>query len=70
VEYSCRVVSQFFHFNVSRDKAEPTDAEFEYYIFDNGMMVKDHCIRTLRKTTNNTVVAANGIMADYDFIEL
>lgn len=69
-----RVVSQFFHFEISRDKKEPTDDNFFNYVINgpNGM-VKDYYLGALsisgyKEDRSNNVDVANGIMGDYDFI--
>mmetsp|Transcript_21188 Transcript_21188/g.38915 ORF Transcript_21188/g.38915 Transcript_21188/m.38915 type:complete len:399 (+) Transcript_21188:14-1210(+) len=70
-EPNSRAASQFFHFEVSRKKVEPTDANFMNYLhysidFDN------HYFQTLSTTdymgVEDEVEFSNKILLDYDFI--
>ena len=70
-----RVISQFFHFEVSRRKIEPTDEEFQRFIL--GSMkekFKDYYLQTLHTKSKynrarfNPVNTANAILEEYDFI--
>jgi len=65
-----RAISQFFHFQVSREKLEPTDENFieymEHPVFTN------YYLRSLStklfKPNADPIKLANKIMLDYDFI--
>jgi len=68
-----RIISQFFHFQVSRKKIEPTDENFINYIKAGRYDVWDYYLYTLstqpyKRGESDTVAAANGILQDYDFI--
>jgi hypothetical protein len=77
-----RIVSQFFHFMVSRRKMEPSDQNFiEYIRLSAGKtqtnMVYDYylgALSTVRYRPGNStsisrkIETANGILKDYDFI--
>lgn len=67
-----RATSQFFHFEVSRKKVEPTDENFKHYLLMD-MSFDNQYLQTL-STTDYMGAAANhtghvnGILADYDFV--
>jgi hypothetical protein len=68
-----RVVSQFFHFEVSRKKVEPTDANFINYVRTVQVLTRDYYyyalwLRGYPKDTDNRKTLGNQIMLDYDFI--
>eukprot|EP00934_Nitzschia_sp_Nitz4_P001008 Nitzschia sp. Nitz4//scaffold37_size175936//40140//41486//NITZ4_002033-RA/size175936-processed-gene-0.178-mRNA-1//1//CDS//3329549749//1008//frame0 len=71
-----RAISQFFHFEVSRNKVEPTDRNFRHWIEREAVDILDqYYIQTLileepEEETYYTQPAmlANRIMKDYDFI--
>jgi hypothetical protein len=66
-----RVVSAFFHFEVSRKKQEPSDAKFLNYISSKNM---DYYLRSLHPSMqfdrdhDDPIQAANEILREYDFI--
>jgi hypothetical protein len=70
-----RAVSQFFHFQVSRNKVEPTDQKFQNWIQTDQWMYR-YYLRTLSVETQadvwnanyDPVAAANKIIQDYDII--
>jgi hypothetical protein len=68
-----RVTSQFFHFQVSREKQEPTDATFIDYIKTGPQdMIEDYYLKALTLKTQFSKDQAsqiiNGIFSDYNFI--
>ena len=69
-----RAISQFFHFEVSRKKVEPTDANFREWITSPPYDTSRYYLRAL--TTNSTyngddeIATANQILQDYDFIAI
>jgi hypothetical protein len=71
-----RAVSQFFHFEVSRKKIEPTDREFlrwiQGYTFLHRYYLKTLSMEDILETSTrpdfDPVAVANAIMNDYDFI--
>jgi hypothetical protein len=81
-EATSRIVSQFFFFDVSRYKSEPTDKRFVEYVrenaFDQGLMATcNHYIKLL--STNKTNQSQfkqdpteyiSRIVAEYDFISV
>ena len=67
-----RLISQFFHFEVSRKKNEPSDEAFLTYI-RNGKMIRDYYISALltqkyNRGKDNAVDFANKILEDYNFV--
>jgi hypothetical protein len=66
-----RAVSQFFHFRVSREKAEPTDANFQAYlqnpVFTNYYLKSLH-MQPYRHGRDDVVEVVNAILQEYDFI--
>jgi hypothetical protein len=69
-----RAVSQFFHFQVSRNKVEPTDQNFQDWIQKDQWMHR-YYLRTLSvepqafwEPSYDPVAAANQILQEYDFI--
>ena len=82
-EPTSRIVSQFFHFQVSREKVEPTDANFKAYIEDINTKSRSKLdkyyftsLTTSTKTEYTNYVhklknpnkLVNQILKDYDFI--
>ena len=69
-----RLVSQFFHFEVSRNKVEPSDDEFRRFLFSKSSdMIQDHYLSFLsddvyRSESSNPADTANKILEDMDFI--
>ena len=69
-----RVVSQFFHFEVSRKKVEPSDEKFIDYIINGPLnMIQDYYLNYLSLTgykrgKDDPVEIANKVLDDYDFI--
>jgi hypothetical protein len=68
-----RVVSQFFHFEVSRKKLEPTDANFVKYVRNGGLLTHDYyyfalSLRDYVKDTDDRRKLGNQIILDFDFI--
>lgn len=70
-----RAISQFFHFEVSRNKVEPTDQNFLQWVNTTKLMYP-YYLKTLSlyhgiyDLPNDQVAEANQIMLDYDFIGL
>ena len=70
-----RAISSFFHFEVSRNKVEPTDWNFQAYLRTDTSL-HHHYLRTLSlkdyknldKDDFDVVPAVNGVLAAYDFI--
>jgi len=67
-----RVISQFFHFKVSRHKNEPSDEVFLNYL-RKGKMIRDYYIGALstqkyKRGDDNAVDFANQILKDYNFV--
>jgi Galactose-3-O-sulfotransferase len=68
-----RAVSQFFHFEVSRNKIEPTDQNFVSFLRTKDPM-EDYYLRTLYpqrkfdRQSINPITAANTILRSYNFI--
>jgi len=73
-EPTSRVVSQFYHFEVSRDKVEPSDENFINYTRNGPQnMIHDYYLASLslqayRRGESNAVDIANKILEDYNFI--
>lgn len=72
---TARIVSQFFHFRVSRAKAEPTDRNFIDYVTRSGPMdmIHDYYLNALslhpyRRGASDPVEFANHILDEYNFI--
>jgi hypothetical protein len=71
---TARVVSQFFHFQVSRKKTEPSDENFKNYVRHGPVdMIHDYYLDALstsnyRKGRTDPVATVNGIFRDYDFV--
>lgn len=68
-----RAISQFFHFEVSRNKVEPTDKAFinwirEYKHLDNYYLNSLSTSDNVSFVKNFPITAANEIMQEYDFI--
>jgi Galactose-3-O-sulfotransferase len=71
-----RVISQFFHFSVSRRKHMPTDANFQSFLLDqkNDKWTRDYYLRTLYAGgkydigIHDPTSVANDILREYDFI--
>jgi len=69
-----RVVSQWFHFVVSRKKVEPSDANFRNYIEDGPREMTDDyylgflSLQGYKRGQDNPVDVANAIIAQYNFI--
>jgi len=70
-----RAVSQFFHFEVSRRKEEPTDSRFKRFLLeDKKEFLTDYYYQTLStksrfdRRKNDPIETANDILAEYDFI--
>jgi hypothetical protein len=69
-----RVVSQFFHFEVSRDKIEPTDSNFAEYLTNGPLpIMHEYYLRSLslRKYEpgrGDPVETANAILNSYNFV--
>jgi hypothetical protein len=69
-----RIVSQFFHFEVSRDKLEPTDSNFAEYLTNGPQpIMHDYYLRSLSLTKyqpggGDPVETANAIMSSYNFV--
>lgn len=70
-----RIVSQFFHFRVSRGKIEPTDRNFINYVTKTGPidMIHDYYLNALsleeyKRGTTDPVATANHILEAYDFV--
>lgn len=66
-----RMLSQLFHFHVSRGKNNATDPSLIAYARDN--MLKDYYLRQLSTSThvvgkNDPVQTANSILEEYDFV--
>jgi Sulfotransferase family len=68
-----RAVSQFFHFEVSRQKLEPTDANFKSFLRQKNPM-QDYYLRALfnrgkfSRERYHPVRVANNILRNYNFI--
>jgi hypothetical protein len=69
-----RAVSQFFHFQVSRSKVEPTDKNFIKWIGEE-QSIQNYYLRSLSMKSQDIlspnydpIAAANQILKDYDFI--
>jgi hypothetical protein len=68
-----RAISQFFHFDVSRNKIEPTDTNFIKFL-RSSYYTKDYYLRALHikdkydRTTMNPITTANTILRTFDFI--
>jgi hypothetical protein len=66
-----RAISQFFHFQVSREKVEPSDVNFQTYLsdplFDNYYLQSMSMEYLYRQHYDVETVIAN-ILRDYDFI--
>ena len=69
-----RAISEFFHFEVSRNKVEPTDANFIHWIRYSGYYDIDrYYLRVLglvppMEVYNDPIATANHILQNYDFI--
>mmetsp|Transcript_32983 Transcript_32983/g.75980 ORF Transcript_32983/g.75980 Transcript_32983/m.75980 type:complete len:324 (-) Transcript_32983:405-1376(-) len=66
-----RAVSQFFHFVVSREKAEPTDREARRYLMKplwNNYYLRDLATREDDLSLTSLVDRSNRILNDYDFV--
>ncbi len=69
-----RAISQFFHFEVSRNKVEPTDRHLKQWIHQSHDMLNHYYLSTLSvDDVLNTahvdqVATANKILLDYDFV--
>ena len=65
-----RLVSQFFHFEVSRAKKEPSDANFRKMALGDNEYVKNHYLEYLGREEHMSpsADALNGILEDYDFL--
>ena len=70
-----RIISQFFHFRVSRHKIEPKDDEFQRYILkEMKNELVDYYLQTLHTKSKynrvnvDPIAAANAILEGYDFI--
>jgi hypothetical protein len=67
-----RATSEFFHFHVSRGKAEPSDASFRHFLASG--QVRDYYHRALHtrghfdRERDDPVQVTNQILHDYDFI--
>jgi hypothetical protein len=72
-EPSSRVLSQYFHFYISRKKIRPTDASFEHYL-RKGTFTGNHYLSHLSPTRyipshlNDTAGFANTILEAHDFV--
>lgn len=72
-EPSSRVVSQYFHFYISRKKVRPTDASFEHYLH-KGTFTGNHYLSHLSPTryipslVNDTAGFINKILDAHDFV--
>lgn len=71
-EPTSRAVSQFFHFHVSREKVEPSDANFKRHLLKfpylNHYYLRDLSVKQFLPGVNNTVKVINDILNEYDFI--
>lgn len=70
-----RATSQFFHFQVSRNKVEPTDRNFQEWIQSEWLhryylmtLSTENVFNTSLSPSFDPVACANQIMLDYDFI--
>lgn len=71
-----RVMSQFFHFKVSEDGATPSDANFQSYLQNNTLRLRNYYVRDLSMTKinvasyqdNNYKALVQDILNEYDFI--
>jgi hypothetical protein len=70
-----RIVSQFFHFSVSRGKMEPTDRNFINYVTKTGPMnmIHDYYLKSLsmqdyQSNVTDPVSTADRILEAYNFI--
>ena len=69
-----RAVSEFFHFEVSRKKVEPKDAQFKSFVATRRTTLTDYYYQTLHtssrfnRTKEDPIEAANQILKDYNFI--
>jgi hypothetical protein len=72
-EPSSRVVSQYFHFYISRKKIRPTDAAFEHYL-RKGTFTGNHYLshlspaRYIPSHVNDTAAFINNILDAHDFV--
>ena len=70
-EPTSRASSQFFHFEVSRKKTEPTDVKFQDYL-KNDITFDNHYFQTLSLVdymgVENEANFTNNILEEYDFI--
>ena len=71
-EPTSRAVSQFFHFHVSREKVEPTDANFKHHLLKYPYLhhyyLRDLSVKHFDPYVNDTVSSINDILTEYDFI--
>lgn len=71
-EPSHRVTSQFFHFDVSRKKIEPTDANFKKHLLVHPYLeqyyLRDLSTKRFIPGESDNVEAVNGILSEYNFI--
>jgi hypothetical protein len=73
-EPDSRIVSQFFHFDVSRKKKEPSDENFADYITNgSSSMMHDHyldmlSLRPYARGQDDPVKIANEILRSYNFV--
>ncbi|GKY99308.1 hypothetical protein MPSEU_000885900 [Mayamaea pseudoterrestris] len=71
---TARVVSQFFHFRVSRAKSEPTDRNFIAYMTTGPIdMIHDYYLGSLslqdyKRGETDPVATANHILKEYNFV--
>jgi hypothetical protein len=71
---TARLVSQYFHFHIAREKHEPTDAIFREYALDGPtVLIHDYYYFALsmggfNKDRDDRRKLANDILSDYDFI--
>jgi hypothetical protein len=67
-----RVISQFFHFKVSRENVTPTDYEFHRYLNGEMKVLRDYYLQVLSTKMlfgiRDPKVIINQILDDYDFV--
>ena len=69
-----RHISEFFHFDVSRNKIEPTDEAFQQYFRETAGMIDNYYVHFMKtdrpfdRQNGNHTQAVQHIMQEYDFI--
>jgi hypothetical protein len=71
-EPTSRAISQFFHFHVSREKVEPSDANFQHtllkYPYLDHYYLRDLSMKRFIPRINDTITVVNDILSEYNFI--